>query len=68
MSGEKIDRDLKKNATCCLISLKEHPRKSSCTPTYILSHKPFKKDEPGMMGTAGEIRTNLLGTFLVVQV
>ena len=31
---------------------------SSCTATYLLSHKPSKYDEQDMLSTAGEVKMN----------
>ena len=32
---------------------------SSCVATYLPSHKPSKLDKQDMLGTGGEVRTNL---------
>ena len=38
-------------------------QKSSCTAPYLPSHKPSNEDQLDMLGTFGEIKTNLQAMF-----
>ena len=42
----------------------ETHKTAAVKPCYLQSHKPSKLDEPDMLGTAGEVRTNLWVTFV----
>ena len=45
------------------IYIKYDVKNSNCTATYLLSDKPFKKDEQDILNTAEVVNTNLYVKF-----